>query len=632
MTDKKYYVNFGPELLKLLGPNLYTNIYYVLGEIIANAYDADAENVYILYNTDKNSIVIEDDGNGMTYDQFNDKFLPIGVTSRDDEESTYTEKFRRLRMGRKGIGKLAALSVAEQVKVTSLRDGEKSGCILSLNIIENNEGRYEIPPIDDSEITFNYITSHGSAIKMENSRYSIGKTIESAKRNISLIFPFASSTFQIHIENEKTQKKGIIDDAINDIIKQSDTLITFSDENVLNSDYFNQLHSYFEDGRYYKEIFKELPEDELPKKKELNLKKPTIRSNLDLTTINEEYKSFELVISGWIATYAVSNSKRNDNDFPSNYISLIANGKLGKFNILPEITTNRMGEAYVVGQFHVDLLEETELPDIASSNRQGYKEDDPRYRKTLELLQEKALKPILELKVAATEEKNYRRKVDEIKKIKTSKDEFDKLVREVIDNPDFKRVIKDSKPVKDAFEKGLGLKETLNESYKKVMISHQSGDKKLIDELEKILLYSGFESKEILYTNSDHFESRIQPYADIYEYLKDFFVNTTFKTDLCVIYILNNKFIKRWAPILEAGAGWVLNSTAYPMYTDKHNSVKKPFSTSEYTPRIAFNLTEIEARTLASAIYKIARHANVCTQDENSIFTFIKSTKLYKEK
>lgn len=41
--DKKYFVNFGPELLQLLGPNLYTNIYYVLGEIIANAYDADAK-------------------------------------------------------------------------------------------------------------------------------------------------------------------------------------------------------------------------------------------------------------------------------------------------------------------------------------------------------------------------------------------------------------------------------------------------------------------------------------------------------------------------------------------------------------------------------------------------------------
>ena len=67
MDDKRYYVDFGPELLQLLGPNLYTNIYYVLGEIIANAYDADAQNVYILYDTDKNTIIVEDDGTGMTH-------------------------------------------------------------------------------------------------------------------------------------------------------------------------------------------------------------------------------------------------------------------------------------------------------------------------------------------------------------------------------------------------------------------------------------------------------------------------------------------------------------------------------------------------------------------------------------
>ena len=91
MDNKRYYVDFGPELLQLLGPNLYTNIYYVLGEIIANAYDADAQNVYILYDTEKNTIIVEDDGTGMTYDQFNDKFLPIGITSRNSSENTYTE-------------------------------------------------------------------------------------------------------------------------------------------------------------------------------------------------------------------------------------------------------------------------------------------------------------------------------------------------------------------------------------------------------------------------------------------------------------------------------------------------------------------------------------------------------------
>ena len=39
---KEYNINVDPRILELLGPNLYTNIYYVLAELIANAYDADA--------------------------------------------------------------------------------------------------------------------------------------------------------------------------------------------------------------------------------------------------------------------------------------------------------------------------------------------------------------------------------------------------------------------------------------------------------------------------------------------------------------------------------------------------------------------------------------------------------------
>ena len=42
---KEYNINVDRRILEVLGPNLYTNIYYVLAELIANAYDADAKNV-----------------------------------------------------------------------------------------------------------------------------------------------------------------------------------------------------------------------------------------------------------------------------------------------------------------------------------------------------------------------------------------------------------------------------------------------------------------------------------------------------------------------------------------------------------------------------------------------------------
>ena len=57
MGTKEYKLNIDPAILELLGPSLYTNIYYIIAELIANAYDADAHNVYVIDKND--SIVVE---------------------------------------------------------------------------------------------------------------------------------------------------------------------------------------------------------------------------------------------------------------------------------------------------------------------------------------------------------------------------------------------------------------------------------------------------------------------------------------------------------------------------------------------------------------------------------------------
>jgi HSP90 family molecular chaperone len=81
---KEYNLNIDTRILELLGPSLYTNIYYVLAELIANSYDADAENVYIIVNRD--DIRVEDDGHGMSYESGDiRKYLHIARVSRDSE-------------------------------------------------------------------------------------------------------------------------------------------------------------------------------------------------------------------------------------------------------------------------------------------------------------------------------------------------------------------------------------------------------------------------------------------------------------------------------------------------------------------------------------------------------------------
>ena len=72
--------------------------------------------------------------------------------------------------------------------------------------------------------------------------------------------------------------------------------------------------------------------------------------------------------------------------------------KMGEFNILPVVGQNKLNEVYVVGQLHVDIFELTELPDMALSNRQGYKTDDPRYQAVLDYVRKTLLPDILKMR------------------------------------------------------------------------------------------------------------------------------------------------------------------------------------------------------------------------------------------
>ena len=104
-------------VLNHLGRNLYRNIITILGEAISNSWDADANNVWINIDKNNNSMEIIDDGMGMTYEDFQNKFLKIGYSKR--KNNNYKTERGRPFIGRKGIGKLALLSCAQKIHVAS---------------------------------------------------------------------------------------------------------------------------------------------------------------------------------------------------------------------------------------------------------------------------------------------------------------------------------------------------------------------------------------------------------------------------------------------------------------------------------------------------------------------------------
>ena len=83
MSSPEYEMQISLNVLEHLGINLYSNVPAVLSEVVANSWDADAEEVVLRFQKENDTIIIQDDGVGMTHDQVNNRFLLVGYRRRD---------------------------------------------------------------------------------------------------------------------------------------------------------------------------------------------------------------------------------------------------------------------------------------------------------------------------------------------------------------------------------------------------------------------------------------------------------------------------------------------------------------------------------------------------------------------
>lgn len=540
--DKKYELNIDVRILELLGPNLYTNIYYVLAELIANAYDADAHNVYIISDDEK--IIVEDDGKGMSYSNGEvTKYLKVAAISRTNDADSRTA-LDRLKMGRKGVGKLAALSVSEEVCVMTIASGEKSGFVLSRHPQSEN-----LQSIPDEDIHFEKISGDGTAIVMQNPQYRLHKTPTAIKRNLLKIFPAISEDFKIHII--MGDKEDVIDSVDKEIGRELCACILLGDKSSSVQNTFNN----------------EYPNVELLVKKR-SKDFPIVMKNNE--GIEKEYR---LIIEGWIGAYKSTRGRKlESSDFPDNFISLYANDKMGEFNILPVVGANRLNESYVVGQLYIDLFELSELPDMALSNRQGYKSDDPRYIKVIEYVKNELLPNIIAKRVAYAKAKK-----DQSDKVKINKqEEEERSFRQSVS--DFRRntssqvakriagidsmfleeeVRSAVEDVINANSNILGLKPHIDQQKKKLFISHTGRDKDIGDIVYNMLVFNNVPPEDIIYTSCDDETSRVPQGMNIYDYLRKFFVDSVSDKKMYVLFVTSDNTKTAWGAMVEIGASWI---------------------------------------------------------------------------
>lgn len=198
---EKLQLRFDPRTIEHLGIKMYSQLPYALAELVANAYDAGADNVDIrLYDADPEhkSIVVIDDGDGMSYEEVGANFLVIGRKRRDSDESRENSKGRRI-TGKKGVGKLALFGIGKTIRIETCKEEEpeKTAFILDWDgILSESSGTYY--PKTES-IPKDAPNEKGTKIILSNLSRVTGFDLQATSIALSKLFNWIDSSISIKI-------------------------------------------------------------------------------------------------------------------------------------------------------------------------------------------------------------------------------------------------------------------------------------------------------------------------------------------------------------------------------------------------------------------------------------------------
>lgn len=355
---KAYTFNISLSILNHLGRNLYRSFITVLGEAISNSWDADAKKVWIYIDRDNNTLVIKDDGFGMTESDFQNKFLKIGYSKRKDN-TTSTASGRPF-IGRKGIGKLALLSCAKRITVlTKTANTDLVGGVIDNSgldeAIKDDVSANEYSLIEPSkEIIekYNKDFSNGTIILFDEINDGIKNRIEYIRKLVALYFRFS-----------------LLDSSFSIILNDNEIKLEELKELMDNTQLLWRINN---------------PND--PYLKDYLEKQDTLKRKADLSIEGSS-------INGFIASVEKPSMLKIRGSEEKVSIDLYVNGRLREKDILKHIPTARIVESYLYGQIHYNDLDDEN--DRFTSSREGVVSDDPKFLNLLKEV-EKLLKKIIE--------------------------------------------------------------------------------------------------------------------------------------------------------------------------------------------------------------------------------------------
>jgi len=121
-------------IINRLGKELVGRHETAVSELVKNSYDADATEVKLTFENAWQSggiLVISDDGVGMTRDQLINGFMRL--SSSEKIHNPISERYSRIRAGRKGIGRFAAQRLGNKLTIITQTSGNEDAIQITIN-------------------------------------------------------------------------------------------------------------------------------------------------------------------------------------------------------------------------------------------------------------------------------------------------------------------------------------------------------------------------------------------------------------------------------------------------------------------------------------------------------------------
>jgi hypothetical protein len=340
-------------VLNHLGIGLYSSTPAVVTEIISNAWDAEATRVEIVLRPDDDIIVVEDDGHGMQENDVRNKFLKVGYSRRIREPSGAFSKSKTRRvMGRKGIGKLAMFSLANNIEIVTKAEGAAAVAfkidVAKLKELASGENEILDYPVEVIDVPEDFKKEQGTRIKLTSLNSRINKTEPYLRSRLVRRFGVFGDDFQVVLNGAPIERK---------------------------------------DAAFYSEVqflwyFDETTKNALSGLT-TNLASVTDEAGVSASCLEAISAVIpgdipDLTLQGFIATVDSPN-KLGRGDESLNKISIFANGRLFQEDILSELGDTGYFNNYIVGEVYADFLDRDEI-DRATASREAIKHDDAKFQ------------------------------------------------------------------------------------------------------------------------------------------------------------------------------------------------------------------------------------------------------------